>query len=85
MKRFIAGEDRQQITLLPDCLDDYITRSGLSALPARMSAPNEEADLIAAATTSVSHGPLSVPDAERGRRVHSGVLGYPRVSQAEGC
>ncbi|TFZ56585.1 IS1182 family transposase [Methylorubrum sp. Q1] len=24
MKRFIAGEDRQQITLLPDCLDDYI-------------------------------------------------------------
>ncbi|KAB7781867.1 Mobile element protein [Methylorubrum populi] len=25
MKRFIAGEDRQQITLLPDCLDDYIT------------------------------------------------------------
>ena len=25
MKRFIAGDDRQQITLLPDCLDDYIT------------------------------------------------------------
>jgi transposase len=25
VKRFIAGEDRQQITLLPDCLDDYIT------------------------------------------------------------
>ena len=25
MKRFIAGEGRQQITLLPDCLDDYIT------------------------------------------------------------
>lgn len=24
MKRFIAGEDRQQITLFPDCLDDYI-------------------------------------------------------------
>ena len=24
MKRFIAGEDRQQTTLLPDCLDDYI-------------------------------------------------------------
>ena len=24
MKRFIEGEDRQQITLLPDCLDDYI-------------------------------------------------------------
>ena len=25
MKRFIAGADRQQITLLPDCLDDFIT------------------------------------------------------------
>jgi transposase len=25
MKRFIAGEDRRQITLLPDCLDDDIT------------------------------------------------------------
>ncbi len=25
MKRFIAGEDRRQITLLPDGLDDYIT------------------------------------------------------------
>ena len=24
MKRFIAGESRQQITLRPDCLDDYI-------------------------------------------------------------
>jgi transposase len=24
MKRFIEGEDRSQITLLPDCLDDYI-------------------------------------------------------------
>ena len=25
MKRFIAGEDRRQITLLPECLDDYVT------------------------------------------------------------
>src|SRR4051794_28121396 len=24
MKRFIEGEDRNQMTLLPDCLDDYI-------------------------------------------------------------
>jgi transposase len=24
MKRFIEGEDRQQVTLLPECLDDYI-------------------------------------------------------------
>ena len=25
MKRFIEGEDRSQTTLLPECLDDYIT------------------------------------------------------------
>ena len=24
MKRFIEGQDRQQVTLLPECLDDYI-------------------------------------------------------------
>ena len=24
MKRFIEGEDRRQVTLLPECLDDYI-------------------------------------------------------------
>jgi transposase len=25
MKRFVEGEDRRQATLLPDCLDDYVT------------------------------------------------------------
>jgi transposase len=25
MKRFVEGEDRRQVTLLPDCLDDYVT------------------------------------------------------------
>ena len=25
MKRFVEGEDRLQATLLPDCLDDYVT------------------------------------------------------------
>jgi transposase len=24
MKRFIEGEDRHQVTLLPECLDDFI-------------------------------------------------------------
>jgi transposase len=24
MKRFIEGEDRKQVTLLPECLDDFI-------------------------------------------------------------
>jgi transposase len=25
MKRFLEGEDRRQATLLPDCLDEYVT------------------------------------------------------------
>jgi hypothetical protein len=25
MKRFIEGEDRKQVTLLPECLDDFVT------------------------------------------------------------
>ncbi|MGF6267288.1 transposase [Paraburkholderia youngii] len=25
MKRYIEGEDRKQVTLLPECLDDFIT------------------------------------------------------------
>jgi len=24
MKRFVEGEDRSQVTLLPECLDDYV-------------------------------------------------------------
>ena len=24
MKRFVEGEDRTQVTLLPECLDDYV-------------------------------------------------------------
>ncbi|SJM30524.1 IS1182 family transposase [Mesorhizobium delmotii] len=26
MKRFVEGEDRRQVTLLPECLDDYVTQ-----------------------------------------------------------
>lgn len=26
MKRFIEGEDRTQVTLLPECLDDFIAQ-----------------------------------------------------------
>ena len=26
MKRFVEGEDRREATLLPECLDDYLTQ-----------------------------------------------------------
>ena len=44
MKRFIEGEDRQQVTLLPECLDDYIGEDN----PVRVvDAFVEELDLLA--------------------------------------
>ena len=27
MSRYIEGQDRQQVTLLPECLDDFITEN----------------------------------------------------------
>ena len=32
MKRFVEGEDRNQVTLLPECLDDYVAEDN----PVRM-------------------------------------------------
>jgi transposase len=29
MKRFIEGEDRKQVTLLPACLDDFVAEDNL--------------------------------------------------------
>ena len=29
MKRFIEGEDRKQVTLLPECLDDVVAEDNL--------------------------------------------------------
>jgi len=43
MKRFIEGDDRQQVTLLPECLDDYIDENN----PVRVvDAFVEELDLL---------------------------------------
>ena len=33
MKRFVEGQDRSQLILLPDCLDDYVGEEGLSRCP----------------------------------------------------
>ena len=44
MKRFIEGECREQVTLLPECLDDYIGEDN----PVRIvDAFVEELDLLA--------------------------------------
>jgi transposase len=64
MKRFIEGQDRSQVTLLPECLDDYIGEDN----PVRaVDAFIDELDLdalgfegaTAAATGRPSHHPRS--------------------------
>ena|SRR5438552_3481449 len=50
MKRFIEGEDRRQATLLPDCLEDYVTDDN----PTRViDCFIEELDLAAAGFSGV--------------------------------
>ena len=36
MKRFVEGQNRSQLILLPDCLDDYVGEDN----PVRMSMPS---------------------------------------------
>ena len=63
MKRFIAGEDRRQITLLPDCLDDFISADN----PVRLvEVFVDELDLIALGFAG------AVPEATGRPRLSSG-------------
>jgi hypothetical protein len=39
MKRFVAGADRWQWTLLPECLDDFIDENIRMMLPPRLILP----------------------------------------------
>jgi transposase len=36
MSRFVEGQDRNQVTLLPECLDDYIAEDNTVRLAASM-------------------------------------------------
>ena len=42
MKRFVEGEDRRQATLLPECIDDYVSEGTQPAVssPARSRRAN---------------------------------------------
>jgi len=54
MKRFIEGEDRSQVTLLAECLDDYIAEDN----PVRVvDAFVEELDLCATQHVRFGHTP----------------------------
>ena len=51
MKRFVEGEDRVQVALLPHCLDDYVTENN----PVRViEAFIDELDLVALASRVLS-------------------------------
>jgi transposase len=58
MKRFIEGEDRTQVTLLPDCLDDYVAEDN----PVRaVDAFVEELDLKALGLLGPTRRPPAGP------------------------
>lgn len=59
MKRFIEGDDRQQVTLLPKCLDDFIDENN----PVRVvDAFVEELDLQALDLKAYSRQRLGIPE-----------------------
>ena len=48
MKRFIEGEDRKQVTLLPECLDDFVAEDNAVRI---IEAFVEELDLASLGST----------------------------------
>ena len=63
MKRFVEGEDRTQITFLPECLDDYVAEDN----PVRViDVFVDEVDLhqrgLFFAKPFRFHGPLRLPE-----------------------
>lgn len=65
MTRFIEGEERSQITLLPECLDDYITVDSpvlvVDVFVDELKLPLDAED----ADPPVSHGPAPAVTRER--------------------
>jgi len=52
MKRFIEGQDRSQVTLLPECLDDYIGEDNPVLSMQRMGRREDDARAHTAGDTS---------------------------------
>ena len=52
MKRFLEGQDRSQVTLLPECLDDYIGEDNPVLSMQRMGRREDDARAHTAGDTS---------------------------------
>ena len=62
MKRFIEGEDRKQVTLLPECLDDFVAEDN----PVRIiEAFVEELELASLAPAGTGRYPAPVDQSVR--------------------
>src|SRR5215472_1732182 len=73
MKRFVEGQDRSQLILLPDCLDDYVGEDN----PIRIvDAFIDELDLAVLGFAGV------VPEMT-GRPSYHPVMGYPRFAMLD--
>lgn len=61
MKRFIEGEDRSQVTLLPECLDDYIGEDNPVRVVDAFVEELDLQDLGFEGAEPATHGPTVVP------------------------
>jgi hypothetical protein len=85
MKRFVEGENRQQMILLPDCLDDYVVEDNpvrvidvfideldLAALGFEGMLPAIKGASRFRSAPSLTQAPASLPAREYPRRLHRG-------------
>ncbi|MDZ4356728.1 MAG: transposase, partial [Variovorax sp.] len=73
MKRFIQGESREQVTLLPECLDDYIGQDN----PVRIvDAFVEELDLLSLGFGGADPAPTGRPAYHPGVLLKLYIYGY---------
>ena len=85
MARYVEGSDRKQVTLLPECLDDYIAEDN----PVRVvEAFVEELDLEAlgfAASSAGGHRPSGLSPGRAAQDLHLRLLESGRVQPATGA
>ena len=79
MKRFVAGTDRSQSTLLPECLDDFIDESN----PVRVIAAKPKSENYARNGQAASHPACRGPQRPPPARYHTAKTHIHRVARAQ--
>ena len=80
MSRFVEGQDRQQVTLLPECLDDFIAEDNPVRVVDAFVAELALGELGFDGVRAGGHGPPVVPPGGAPEDLHLWVL-EPRTEQ----